>query len=221
MDRTEINTTITKLKKEGLNFMDSLELLNNTDPEKYPDTYEELVIRNYYLLETMTIKMRKLIFSNAKINQLKIMKEISEIQGIEVTMDDSHEIINIKLPALLPKKKGNSSNIFEPFYNYLETYFSTINFEKLSESVICFLYYYDEKTSKRKLKDYDNYEQKKVLDILATFILKDDCSKNIDLYQSTMPSANNFTKIIIFKKERFLTAISEDELIKFFQSNAE
>jgi len=215
MERIEINATIKKIKKEGINFIGSLELLNNTDPEKYPDTYEELVIRNYYLLETMSMKMRKLIFSNAKIAQERIMKETSKIQGIEVTVDDSHEIINIKLPALLPKKKGVSSNLFEPFYNHLENCFSNINFEKLSESVICFLYHYDEKTSQRVVKDYDNYEQKRILDILATFILKDDCSKNMDLFQSTIPSSGNFTNIIIFTKNRFSNFISENNSLDF------
>lgn len=70
---------------------------------------------------------------------------------------------------------------------------------------------YDQSLPTRRVRDYDNLEEKQLLDVLATFVMTDDCGLLCDAYNTAVLGEKDCTRISIMEKARFPLWISEQE----------
>lgn len=74
---------------------------------------------------------------------------------------------------------------------------------RMGHCVICFSHIYDRKLPERRVRDYDNIEMKKLLDVAASYILTDDNGLLCDAYNTTELGDADRTVISIMESERF------------------
>ncbi len=79
------------------------------------------------------------------------------------------------------------------------------------DCVVCFTQVYDQSLPTRRVRDYDNLEEKQLLDVLATFVMADDCGLLCDAYNTAVLGEKDCTRISIMEKSRFPLWISEQE----------
>ena len=82
-------------------------------------------------------------------------------------------------------------------------------FEKYTDCVVCFVHEYDRELPDRRIRDYDNIEQKQILDVISSFVLKDDSGMCCDTYNSTALADEDKTRIFIMSRDRFCTWLAE------------
>lgn len=122
-------------------------------------------------------------------------------------------IFEVTLPCLLPKRKQRRSTEFliDPLYFTLNSYVCNHIVPRFKECVVCFSHVYDERTPKRRIRDYDNYELKQLLDVISSFVMEDDTGILCDAYNTTELGECDCTRITIMGKEVFAEWLEKRE----------
>lgn len=203
MDRQIINKRITGIQNEIEKLIRTLCAMENTDISQYPENYEMLSTDAALRAELITCRLRHLIYSTTGIKKSDYLASAGVVQGIEIKCEDG--ILEITLPSLLPKRKQRRSTEFlvDPLYFTLGSYADNHNLPRFKECVVCFSHIYDERLSSRRVRDYDNYELKQLLDVISSFVMEDDTGILCDAYNTTEIGTSDCTRITIMAKERF------------------
>lgn len=203
MDRQIINKRITGIQSEIDKLVRTLCAMANTDLSQYPENYEMLSTDAALRAELITCRLRHLIYSTTNIKKSEYLASAGVVQGIEIECKDG--ILEITLPSLLPKRKQRRSTEFlvDPLYFTLSSYVDNHNLPRFRECVVCFSHVYDENLSTRRVRDYDNYELKQLLDVISSFVMEDDTGILCDAYNTTEIGTSDCTRITIMGKDRF------------------
>lgn len=101
-------------------------------------------------------------------------RNIADAMDISVGFTED-EWFAVHLPALLPhKKKGDTTYIRDSLIAVMNEYFLENEFFLINSCVVATCYIYDESRSQQQWRDYDNFEYKAALDVLASYVLRDD-----------------------------------------------
>lgn len=125
-----------------------------------------------------------------------------EYDTIQARIIEEQNMISITLPLALPSRNADAKKY--SFSYYRNTYYKLLepllkNKSKFSEPVDIKII---QISPLDKLRDYDNLEPKMLLDVLASFLLKDDSPIYYDLSYSYEISDDVGTKIVIISKEK-------------------
>lgn len=177
--------------------------MNMTDIQHYPENYEILATDAALRSEQITCRLRHLIYSSTTHKKASYLKSAASMQGIQI--ESNGGILEITLPSLLPKRKQWQSAEFltDPLYNLLNEYSDRDLLQKFNDCVVCFISIYCRDLPDRRIRDYDNVEQKQILDVIATFCMIDDSGQYCDTYNATELGENDSTRILIMQKDRF------------------
>lgn len=109
------------------------------------------------------------------------------------------------LPSLLPKRRQRQSAEFllDPLYFALEQYAKENTLPHYRECVVCFAQVYDQALPTRRVRDYDNLEEKQILDLLSSFVMADDTGLLCDAYNTAELGEQDCTMIFVMEKHRF------------------
>ena len=89
----------------------------------------------------------------------------------------------VRLPMLLPKKdKGTTDYIRQILYPVMQSFFTDKELRKLQKSVLIYRHVYDETDVKRRQIDHDNFDMNTVSDIIALYVLRDDCRPRVLIF---------------------------------------
>ena len=137
----------------------------------------------------------------------------SEIDHIPATEFCAPKSIDFTLPGLLPKRKQrqNTEFLLDPFYFSLEQYAKEHPMPRFSDCVVCFTQVYDQCLPTRRIRDYDNLEEKQLLDVLSTFVMADDTGLLCDAYNTAALGEKDCTRISVMEKKRFPAWLAEHE----------
>jgi len=178
MDRKTLNTTLNNIltEIEGLN--GTLTASSFMDIKKEPDKYNILIMDSCFRAEKIACKIRNLICQSTGISKMELMKLVSVEHDIQICQYAETGTINIKFPSLLPKKRRseNSHFMLDALYAALYEYDNKVGFNKIQDNVICMPHYYSNEAS-CKIRDYDNFETKDIIDLIATYTMVDDSGK--------------------------------------------
>ena len=82
---------------------------------------------------------------------------------------------------------------------------------RFRECVVCISHVYDHELPDWCLLDYDNLQQKQILDTIALYVMADDSGLLCDAYNTTEPGDKDGTRIYIMEKGRFAGWLSGRE----------
>ena len=177
--------------------------MGTADIQRYPDNYEVLSTDAALRAEKVACDLRHLIFSTTGVKKVDYLGSACEVQGIEVVYEN--DILEVTLPALLPKRRSRKSVEFvlDPLHYYLIQYAEQHFLPKYCECVVCFSHIYCQERPSRYVHDYDNLELKQILDVLATYIMVDDTGLLCDAYNTTEFGEKDCTRIFVMPKNKF------------------
>lgn len=142
-------------------------------------------------------------YSSTTIRKGDYLKSASVMHGITITYEN--EVLAVTLPSLLPKRRQRQSAEFllDPLYFALEQYAKENTLPHYRECVVCFAQVYDQALPTRRVRDYDNLEEKQILDLLSSFVMADDTGLLCDAYNTAELGEQDCTMIFVMEKHRF------------------
>lgn len=87
----------------------------------------------------------------------------------------------------------------------------SLDMPRFSDCVVCFTQVYDQCLPTRRIRDYDNLEEKQLLDVLSTFVMADDTGLLCDAYNTAALGEKDCTRISVMEKKRFPAWLAEHE----------
>ena len=203
-----MNTTIIFQRLQGVE--DEINKLNNilfalktTDIQRYGANYEELSTDAALRAERIACQLRNLVYITDFTGKSTYMKLAANAQGIHISLKD--EILSIRLPGLLPKRKVRTNTAFlhEPLNYALQEYLKSHSLSLYKDCVVCFSQIYDRALSLGRIRDYDNLEFKQILDTIAAYVLLDDTGLFCDSFHTTELGEDDHPIVYIMEKSVF------------------
>ena len=203
MDKPVLIQKISGIIGELNRLTNTLYSMTMTDAKRYPENYEVLSVDAAHRAEAIACRLRGLVYVSTSANREGYLVEAAHAMEIEVR--DRDGVIEIALPCLLPKKKRWESCDFlaAPVAAALAAFSVTHPMPRTDHCVICFSHIFNREHPERRVRDYDNMEQKKLLDVAAAFLLKDDNGLLCDAYNTTELGDEDCTVISIMDCARF------------------
>ncbi|MBR3554994.1 MAG: hypothetical protein IKN89_03710 [Oscillospiraceae bacterium] len=135
--------------------------------------------------EVDTVQLRDLAARTDRSKILQFYGEVSEALNIEIK--EYPDWLRISLPVILPKRNRSYEQDFllVPMRHALIEFLRKNPRERMRLSTVCIVHQYDASKSPRRVRDYDNIETKRYLDVIEALFLSNDSGLNISVYQCT------------------------------------
>lgn len=203
MEQKQLTNRIEKITQEISRLTDIICTIKALDVRLAPEAYEDLSVRAALSAETVACRLRSLIYATTHVKKLEYLVRASEAHGIQISEKDG--VLQITLPCLLPSKRSRLGSLFlsDPLYAALERYTEHRTAPRFQKCLVCFCHVYDKNLFPRQALDPDNFLQKQILDVVATFLLTDDSGRFCDMYITSEPGQQSCTHIFLMQKEHF------------------
>ena len=211
MDRKIISRRIADIQN-GLSRLGShICAMDSLDIQRYPENYETMSTEAALRAEGIACQLRSLLYASTSVQKTEYLVQAGEAHGIEVCFEDG--ILEVAMPRLLPKKKSRQSSLFliDPLHAVLGQYIKEHPMPRFRECVVCISHVYDHELPDWCLLDYDNLQQKQILDTIALYVMADDSGLLCDAYNTTELGDKDGTRIYIMEKGRFAGWLSGRE----------
>ncbi|MCM1214927.1 MAG: DUF6100 family protein [Lachnospiraceae bacterium] len=211
MDRKTISHRITDIQGNLSRLNNNLCAMDSLDIQRYPENYETLSTEAALRAEGIACQMRSLLYASTSVPKAGYLVKAADIHGIEISYEDG--ILEITMPRLLPKRKTRQSSLFlvDPLHAALGQYLKGHPLPRFRECVVCISHVYDHELPDWCLLDYDNLQQKQILDTIALYVMADDSGLLCDAYNTTQLGDKDGTCIYIMEKNRFAKWLSGRE----------
>ena len=209
MDRKLISHRIGAVLNDISRLSNALYAMDTTDIQRYPDNYETLSTDAALRAERIACQLRHLIYSSTTIRKGEYLQSASVLHGISIKYKNS--VLTVTLPTLLPKRRQKQSDEFllDPLYFAMEEYAKENPMPHFRDCVVCFAQVYDRRLPPKRIRDFDNLEEKHILDLLSSFVMIDDTGLLCDAYNTAQLGEQDCTQIYVMEKQQFPTWLSE------------
>ena len=131
--------------------------------------------------------------------------EVADLLGIRI--DETHDWLKITVPAILPKRnqRDNQAFLTRPLRYALLDFLKENPMERFGSCAICIVHNYDEALGKRRIRDYDNIETKRYLDVIESMLLTNDSGLLCTVLQATKVSDRDCTEFYLMRPETLST----------------
>lgn len=211
MDRKIISRRIADIQNSLSRLNNNICAMDSLDIQRYPENYETMSTEAALRAERIACQLRSLLYASTFVPKAEYLVKAGEAHGIEVSFEDG--ILEVSMPRLLPKKKSRQSSLFliDPLHAVLGQYIEEHPLPRFRECVVCISHVYDHELPDWCLLDYDNLQQKQILDTIALYVMADDSGLLCDAYNTTELGDKDGTRIYIMEKGRFAGWLSGRE----------
>jgi hypothetical protein len=142
LEKQIITQRITAILDDISRLQSALYAMSTTDLQRYPDNYEVLSTDAALRGENIACRLRHLIYATTGIKKSEYMQSAAVMQGVQIHCEKG--VVEITLPALLPKRKQRQSSEFllDPIYFALSDYADRHPLPKFNHCVVCFSHIY-------------------------------------------------------------------------------
>ncbi len=161
------------------------------------------------IAETSTVTLRNLTARTVTDDTSVFYAESAKVLGI--TIEESHDWIKITVPAILPKRnqRDNQAFLVRPLRQALLSYLEENPMERFGKCAICIVHTYDAALGIRRIRDYDNIETKRYLDVIESMLLTNDSGLLCTVLQSTEIADQDSTEFYLMLPEKLAKWASE------------
>ena len=211
MDRKIISRRIADIQNNLSRLNNNICAMDSLDIQRYPENYEIMSTEAALKAEGIACQLRSLLYASTSVPKAEYLVKAGEVHGIEVSFEGG--ILEVSMPRLLPKKKSRQSSLFliDPLHTVLGQYIEEHPLPRFRECVVCISHVYDHELPDWCLLDYDNLQQKQILDTIALYVMADDSGLLCDAYNTTELGDKDGTRIYIMEKGRFAGWLSGRE----------
>lgn len=124
--------------------------------------------------EVSSVTLRNLTARTVRDDTAPFYCEVADLLGIKV--EETHDWLKISVPAILPKRnqRDNQAFLTRPLRYAIMDYLKENPIERFGSCAICIVHNYDAALGKRRIRDYDNIETKRYLDVIESMLLTND-----------------------------------------------
>ena len=153
--------------------------------------------------EQATVGLRGLAARTEWEKARELYETAGDAMGIRVSEDPNW--IKITVPAILPKRNARDNTLYltRPLRACLLKFQAADPIERFERCVICIVHQYDAALGTRRVRDYDNIETKRFLDVIESVFLTNDSGLLCDAYNSTELGGTDCTRISIMDSAQF------------------
>lgn len=199
---------ISNINEDILTLMKHLRAAELTDILRFPETYEKLTSDASIISERISCSIRHVLYNMPNAKKSEVMDKVADAQGIEIELNEKW--MQITLPILLQRKKHkNAEFVSDPLFYALSKFTLEHECPPLEQTMVCFKHIYDRNMPERNLRDYDNIEEKQVLDVIALFTMVDDNGRLCDVFNTTSRGDTDCTQIFVMSPDYFLPWLGE------------
>lgn len=161
------------------------------------------------IAEKNTVKLRNLAGHAARGSGIPFYETMAGEMGISIVEERKWLVITV--PAILPKRntRDNTNYITRPLRNILVQFQRENPIERFEHCAICIEHCYDEALGVRRVRDYDNIETKRYLDVIESAFLTNDSGLLCTVLQSTIMSDRDCTKFYLMPPETLQMWVAE------------
>lgn len=164
-----------------------------------PESAFYSVVRN---AEVTTVALRSLAARAIERSQITQLNDtISGAMGIRV--EEHKRWIKIIVPSVLPNRNSRDNTLFitRPLRHSLIQFQRENPIERFRDCMICIVHKYDESLGIRRVRDYDNIETKRYLDVIEATLLTNDSGLLCTVLQATELSDRDCTEFYLMQPE--------------------
>ncbi len=185
--------------------------LDTLDLGRFPKNYENMSTEAGLQAEKITCKLRSLIYASTSVRKPEYLTLAASAQDVQINCRNG--ILCVTLPRLLPRRGGKYSSLFltEPIHAALERYSNEQQLPKFLDCTICIVHEYDASCTDRLIFDFDNLQQKQLMDTIAVHVLTDDNALLCDVFCTAREGEQDRTKVFIMEKKVFPEWLSRPE----------
>ena len=151
--------------------------------------------------EVSTVSLRNLTARTVHDDVAPFYGEVADLLGIKI--EESHDWIKITVPAILPKRnqRDNQAFLTRPLRYALLDFLKENPMERFGACAICIVHQYDEALGIRRIRDYDNIETKRYLDVIESMLLTNDSGLLCTVLQATQVADRDCTEFYLMRPE--------------------
>ena len=209
MDRNLISHRVGSILDDMSRLSNALYAMDTIDIQRYPDNYETLSTDAALRAERIACRLRHLIYSSTTIRKGDYLRSASTMHGISIAYESG--VLEVTLPTLLPKRRQRQSDEFllDPLYFALEQYAKEHSMPHYRDCVVCFAQVYDRTLPPKLVRDFDNLDEKHLLDLISAFVMTDDTGLLCDAYNTAELGDQDCTRIYVMDKRQFPVWLAE------------
>lgn len=151
--------------------------------------------------ERNTVKLRNTTSRTMWGNTAPFYEELASALGISV--EEETKWIKITVPAILPNRfsRDNGEFLTKPLRNSLIQFQREQPIARFRDCMICIVHGYDVALSMRRVRDYDNIETKRYLDVIEAVMLTNDSGLLCSVLQTTEIMDRDCTQFYLMQPE--------------------
>ena len=209
MDRNLISHRVGSILDDMSRLSNALYAMDTIDIQRYPDNYETLSTDAALRAERIACRLRHLIYSSTTIRKGDYLRSASTMHGISIAYESG--VLEVTLPTLLPKRRQRQSDEFllDPLYFALEQYAKEHSMPHYRDCVVCSAQVYDRTLPPKRVRDFDNLDEKHLLDLISAFVMTDDTGLLCDAYNTAELGDQDCTRIYVMDKRQFPAWLAE------------
>ena len=167
-----------------------------------PAALETELLATTMNLELLCRNARRLLLQTSIVDKEAMIAQSCNI--LDIYVEERDGVVRITLPTLPLKKPDNANCAFitDPLMWCLQKYHEEHPPHKFDSARISIYHCYPQDTPVRMVRDYDNVEVKKIIDILALYYLHDDNMGCCEVLHSSRFSENCRTEITISSRSK-------------------
>lgn len=211
MNRKIINTRLDEVRSDVDQMKHRVDAIKTLDIERFKKQYENMLLDLVLLSEKVACKLRSLIYASGHVQKPEYLKRASYEHGIEISYEGA--VLSIVLPRLLPKRGGKYSSLFlmDPLHQALAEFTEEFEFPKFEECTVSIVHQYDATVLDKPVFDFDNLQQKQLLDTIAAHVMIDDAAPLCNVFCTTRRSKDNLTRVYVMQKDRLRDWLQETD----------
>ncbi|MBU5456705.1 DUF6100 family protein [Oscillibacter sp. MSJ-31] len=119
--------------------------------------------------------------------------------ALAISIVEEPKWLKITVPAILPSRRARDGTLFitRPLRNCLVSFQRETPIERFGQCMICIVHRYDEALGIRRVRDYDNIETKRYLDVIESVFLTNDSGLLCSVLQTTQISDRDCTEFYL------------------------
>jgi len=204
MKQILLNEKIGNLREDTMLMIRYMLAAERLDSVKFPETFSELTLEISTRAEKIACATRSTVYFPPDIVKTDAIPNVAEAQGITVSYNK--QWLMVTLPILLPKRTQKSIEFLTaPLLYALRNFTTNHPVPQLEKAVFCFRHIYDRNAPPRHIRDYDNVQEKPVLDILALFTAIDDTGRLCNVFNVTDSGDVDCTEVFAMAPDVFLS----------------
>ena len=198
----QVATNYDGISQELFQVANSLEQIDKFNPQ-------QRLVSLVRSAEVSTVSLRNLAARSIRDESIPFYSEVAGVMGIRI--EETHDYIKIRVPGILPKRgqRDNQAFLTRPLRHALLDFLEENPMERFGSCAICIVHRYDEALGMKRIRDYDNIETKRYLDVIESMLLTNDSGLLCTVLQATQVSDRDCTEFYLMRPEALSKWVQE------------